>query len=101
MRPSKIFLEVFAMSTKVCTSCGYTGKAVNQCFESFLLDLFLWLIVGSVALMTGLLPLLAIPAAWTIFHIAKFRTKCPECGNLDMVSVNSSKGKNTLAHSHH
>lgn len=89
------------MKMKVCSSCGYMGKAVNQCFESFLVDLFVWLIVGSVALMTGLLPLLVIPAAWTVYHIVRFKTKCPECGNLDMVSVNSSKGKNVLAHTHH
>ncbi|KPJ93374.1 MAG: hypothetical protein AMJ55_08105 [Gammaproteobacteria bacterium SG8_15] len=89
------------MKMKVCSSCGYKGEAVNQCFESFLVDLFVWLIVGSVALMTGLLPLLAIPAAWTVYHIVRFKTKCPECGNLDMVSVNSSKGKNVLAHTHH
>lgn len=89
------------MKTKVCSSCGYKGEAINQCFESFLLDLLVWLIVGSVSLMTGLLPLLVIPAAWTIFHIAKFRTKCPECGNLDMVSMDSAKGKETLAHIHH
>jgi hypothetical protein len=76
------------------------GEPVNQCFESFLVDLFIWLIVGSVALMTGLLPLLVIPAAWTVYHIVRFKTKCPECGNLDMVSVNSTKGKNVLAHTH-
>ncbi|WP_455207270.1 hypothetical protein [Kaarinaea lacus] len=88
------------MKMKVCSSCGYMGEPVNQCFESFLVDLFVWLIVGSVALMTGLLPLLAIPAAWTLYHIVRFKTKCPECGNLDMVSVHSTKGKNTLAHTH-
>jgi len=88
------------MKTKVCSSCGYTGEPVNQCFESFLVDLFIWLIVGSVSLMTGLLPLLAIPAAWTVYHIVRFKTKCPECGNLDMVSLKSAKGKSALAHNH-
>ena len=88
------------MSMKVYSSCGYMGKPVNQCMDSFLLDLFVWLIVGSVTLMTGLLPLLIIPAGWTVYHIINFRTKCPECSNLDMVSLNSSKGKDTLAHTH-
>jgi len=77
------------------------GEPKNQCKESLLLDLFVWLIVGSVTLMTGLLPLLVIPAAWTFYHIINFRTKCPECGNLDMVSLHSTKGKNAMAHSHH
>jgi len=85
---------------KICRSCGYQGKPINQCIESFLLDLFVWLIVGSVTLMTGLFPLLVIPAAWTVYHIINFRTKCPECGNLDMVSLKSEKGKNMLAHTH-
>ena len=85
---------------KICSSCGYQGKPINQCIESFLLDLFVWLIVGSVTLMTGLFPLLVIPAAWTVYHIFNFRTKCPECGNLDMVSLKSEKGKNMLAHTH-
>ena len=89
------------MKMKVCSSCGYMGEPKNQCKESFLVDLFVWLIVGSVTFMTGLLPLLAIPAGWTVFHIVNFRTKCPECGNLDMVSLNSTKGKNSLAPSHH
>ncbi|HEY5603638.1 MAG TPA: hypothetical protein VIM41_11065 [Gammaproteobacteria bacterium] len=88
------------MKMKVCSSCGYVGKPVNQCFESFLLDLFLWLIVGSVTLMSGLLFLLAIPASWTLYHIVRFKTKCPECGNLDMVSLDSAKGKEAVAHSH-
>lgn len=88
------------MKSKICSSCGYKGKAINQCFESFLLDLMLWLIVGGLSLMTGLLPLLVIPAAWTVYHIVNFRSKCPECGNLDMVSTRSAKGKQTLAHTH-
>ena len=89
------------MKNKVCSSCGYMGEPVNQCFESFLVDLFVWLIVGSVALMTGLLPLLIIPASWTVYHIFRFKTKCPECENLDMVSLKSAKGKDALAHTHH
>ena len=89
------------MKDKICSTCGYIGKPVNQCKESFLVDMFLWLIVGSFTVMTGLLPLLAIPASWTIYHIVNFRVKCPECENLDMVSMKSSKGKNSLAHSHH
>ncbi|MCI0505453.1 MAG: hypothetical protein L0Z73_05020 [Gammaproteobacteria bacterium] len=89
------------MKMKVCSSCGYMGEPVKQCFESFLVDLFIWLIVGSVTLMSGLLPLLVIPAAWTLYHIVRFKTKCPECGNLDMVSLNSAKGKDAMAHTHH
>ena len=88
------------MKMKVCSSCGYMGEPVNQCLESFLLDLFVWLIVGSITLMTGLLPLLIIPATWTVYHVFRFKSKCPECENLDMVSIKSEKGKETLAYTH-
>lgn len=89
------------MKQRVCTSCGFLGKPVNQCFESFLVDLFVWLIVASVVFMTGILPLFAIAIGWTLYHIAKFRnTKCPNCGNLDMVSMKSSKGKAILKDVH-
>jgi hypothetical protein len=59
-----------------------------------MVDLMLWLVVGNLALMSGLLPFIIIPAAWTIYHIAKFHTtKCPKCSDLSMVSVNSAQGK--------
>ena len=86
---------------RVCTTCGYVGKPVNQCFESFLVDLFIWLIVASVVIMTGFFPLFAAAIGWTIFHIVKFKnTKCPSCSNLDMVSKESNKGKAILEHVH-
>ena len=89
------------MKHRICTSCGYVGEPISQCAASFLVDALFWLIIVSVTFFTGLLPLLLLPAAWTIFHIAKFRTtKCPECENLDMVSLESAKGKNALKHSH-
>lgn len=85
------------MKDRVCTSCKHVGQPINQCFESFFVDLFMWGIVGSFALMTGLMPVLAIPAAWTLYHLLKFgTTKCPSCGNLDMVSKTSSKGRAAL-----
>ena len=85
------------MKDRVCTSCGYVGKPTKQCLESFLVDAFVWGIVGSFALGTGIMPVLAIPAAWTLYHIVKFgTTKCPECGSLDMVSQDSRKGRAVL-----
>lgn len=82
------------MKSRVCTNCGYHGHAVPQAKESFLVDAMIWATLGSAGLMTGLLPLLVIPMAWTVYHIAKFNTtQCPKCENLDMVSVNSRKGK--------
>lgn len=89
------------MKHRVCTNCGYQGEPIPQCATSFFVDAFIWLTVLSVTLFTGFLPLLLIPISWSVFHIVKYRTvKCPECGNLDMVSKNSNKGKNALNHFH-
>ena len=86
------------MKSRVCTNCGYHGHAIPQAKESFLVDAMIWAVFGSIALMTGLIPLLVIPMAWTVYHIAKFNTtQCPKCDNLDMVSVNSRKGKAIMA----
>jgi hypothetical protein len=87
------------MKEKVCTSCGYVGEAVNQCFESFMLDALVWLITISLIFMTALVPLIIIPAAWTIYHIVNFKSKCPKCESLDMVSLESHKGKTVIKHS--
>jgi len=85
------------MKDRVCTSCGFEGKPVKQCIESFFVDAFIWATVGSFALMTGLIPVLLIPAAWTLYHLAKFgTTKCPACGDLEMVSMKSRKGRQAL-----
>jgi len=82
------------MKDRVCTSCGFEGKPIKQCMASFLVDAFVWGIVGSLAVVTGLLPALIIPVAWTLYHLAKFNTtKCPKCGDLEMVSKNSHKGR--------
>lgn len=89
------------MKEKVCSSCGYVGKPVPQCAGSFLVDGLLWMVVGSLTLMSGLLPLLLIPLGWTVFHVVKFNSvKCPKCENLDMVSKRSRKGRSVLTHSH-
>ena len=85
------------MKKRVCTNCGYVGEPVSQCATSFFVDAFIWLTVASVTVFTGFLPLLLLPLGWTIFHIVKYRTvKCPKCENLDMVSMESTKGKEAL-----
>lgn len=85
------------MKQRVCTNCGHVGEPISQCATSFFVDALIWLVVASITLFTGLLPLLLLPLGWTIFHIAKYRTvKCPKCENLDMVSMTSNKGKQAL-----
>ncbi len=88
------------MKEKVCSSCGYVGKPVPQSASSFLVDGLVWMVVGSLTIMSGLLPLLLVPLAWTLFHIMKFNSvTCPKCENLDMVSKRSRKGRRVL-HTH-
>lgn len=85
------------MKDRVCASCGHVGKPVRQCWGSFLVDALVWGTVGSAAVITGLLTLFVIPVAWSIYHILRFNTtKCPECGDLEMVAMDSRKGKETL-----
>jgi hypothetical protein len=85
------------MKDRVCTSCGHVGKPVKQCLGSFFVDAFIWGMVGSLAIMSGIFFLLFIPAAWTVYHLAKFNTtKCPSCGDLEMVSMDSRKGREAL-----
>jgi hypothetical protein len=82
------------MKDRVCTSCGFEGKPIKQCMASFFVDALIWGAVGSFALSTGLMPLLLVPVAWTAYHLVKFgTTKCPQCGDLEMVSKDSRKGR--------
>ena len=74
------------MKSRVCTNCGFVGEPIGQGASSFLVDIFIWLLVGGGAAVTGLLPLLVIPV---------------ECECLDMVSMQSAKGKAALNRVHH
>jgi predicted RNA-binding Zn-ribbon protein involved in translation (DUF1610 family) len=85
------------MKDRICTTCGFVGKPVKQCIGSFLVDVFIWGTVGSLAFVTGLIPALLIPLAWTLYHLTRFSTtKCPTCGDLEMVSMESRKGRAAL-----
>ena len=87
------------MADRVCKSCGYVGKAEHQSWGTFFVDAFIWLVFGSLTLFSGLLFVLLIPLAWTIYHLALFsNTQCPKCKSLDMVSKGSRKGKAVLKH---
>ena len=82
------------MKTKICAYCGHVGKPIPQAKSSFVVDAFIWMITLSLTAFSGLVPLLLIPLAWTLYHIAKFNSvKCPKCECLEMVPLNSRKGK--------
>jgi hypothetical protein len=86
------------MKDRICASCGHVGKPVPQCLGSFLLDVLVWGTVGAAALATAILPLLLVPLAWTIYHVARFNTtKCPACGDLEMVALDSRRGRAVAA----
>lgn len=85
------------MKDRICTSCGHIGKPTNQAMGSFLVDLLAWGTFGSAALVSGMLGWLAIPALWSVYHLATFKTvQCPECGDLEMVAMRSRKGRKAL-----
>ncbi len=87
------------MTDRVCKSCGYVGKAEHQSWGTFVVDAFIWLMFGSLTMFSGLLFVLFVPLAWTIYHLALFgNTQCPKCKDLDMVSKESKNGKAVLAH---
>ena len=80
------------MTDRVCKSCGYIGKAEHQSWGTFIVDAFIWLMFGSLTLFSGLLFVLVIPLAWSIYHIALFgNTQCPKCESLDMVPMDSAR----------
>ncbi len=86
------------MKDKVCKGCGYIGKPTTQGLGSFFVDGMLWLVFSSFTLFSAFFPLMLIPIGWTIFHLITYRTiTCPKCENLDMVSLNSARGKKLVA----
>lgn len=85
------------MKDRVCTYCGYIGTPTTQGMGSFFVDAFIWLIFGSLTAMSGLIPLMLLPLAWTVYHLVKYKTTtCPQCENIEMVSMNSRAGRMVL-----
>ena len=85
------------MKNKVCTECGYVGRPIPQLKSSFAVDVGMWLYFAFLTALSQFFPLLLIPLAWTIYHIARFNSvKCPKCESLEMVRMNSKKGKRAL-----
>ncbi len=82
------------MKNKICTECGHIGKPIPQKKSSFAVDAVIWMIFVFGAGMSQFLPLLLVPLAWSIYHIVRFNSvKCPACESLEMVSLNSRRGK--------
>ena len=85
------------MKDRVCAYCGYIGKPTTQGMSSFLVDMLIWMVFGSLTAVTGLLLIMLLPLSWTVYHIAKYNTTtCPKCENIEMVSLNSKKGQEIL-----
>lgn len=82
------------MKDRICTSCYYVGQPTTQGLESFFMDALIWLCFTSFAILSAFIPLIIVPIVWTTFHIAVYnKTTCPKCGKLNMVSLNSRKGR--------
>jgi hypothetical protein len=82
------------MKDRICKSCGHIGKPVPQTLDSFLVDALAWGTFATGAFVSGMMSLFIIPSLWTLYHLATFFTvRCPECGDLEMVRLNSRKGR--------
>jgi hypothetical protein len=85
------------MKDRVCTHCYYVGQPTTQGIGSFAVDALMWMIFISLSIFSSLFPLMLIPLAWTTYHILVYnKSTCPKCGRLNMVSLNSRKGKKAL-----
>ena len=86
------------MKNKICMDCGHIGQPTTQGVGSFFVDLMIWMVISSFTLFTAFLPLMLIPIGWTIYHFITYKTiTCPNCENLEMVSLTSRRGKQALA----
>jgi len=76
------------MSNKECKSCGYIGKPHYEGLDIFLTDVLVWLVAGSAAVMTGIIPLIIIAPIWTFIHLTWYHhITCPRCGEMEMGTV--------------
>jgi len=85
------------MKTRVCKCCGYVGKPIHDEGVAFFFDLFMWLIIFAVAVITAIYPLIVFAPLLTMIHIYFYRVKkCPKCGELEMVPMHSADGRHVL-----
>ncbi|ALP51844.1 hypothetical protein Tel_01085 [Candidatus Tenderia electrophaga] len=85
------------MKDRICTHCYYVGQPTTQGMGSFAVDALMWLIFFSLSMFSSIFPLMLIPLAWTSYHILIYnKSTCPKCGRLNMVRLESRKGKRAL-----
>lgn len=85
------------MKDRICTSCYYVGQPTTQGIGSFAVDIFMWLMFFSLSMFSSIFPLMLIPLAWTVYHVAIYRkSTCPKCSRINMVSLTSAKGRRAL-----
>lgn len=85
------------MKNRVCTHCGFVGKPGSEDGMSYFVDFFVWLMVFSIAMITGIFPLVVLAPVFSLFHFFRFhRARCPKCENLNMVSVSGKVGRALL-----
>lgn len=85
------------MKDRICTHCYHVGQPTTQGMGSFAVDALMWMIFFSLSMFSSIFPLMLIPLAWTAYHIFIYnKSTCPECGRLNMVSLDSRKGKRAL-----
>lgn len=78
------------MTDKICSDCGFIGRPVHDEYSSLILDVAIWSGSFIIAAITGIIYLIAIGPAFSIWHMFSFRShRCPKCGNWEMHRINN------------
>lgn len=78
--PSGEFYKDQTQYLKVCTSCGYIGRTKTYVRGSFLIEIFLWLMM----ILPGFL--------YSLWRASTRKKACPQCSS-NMIPVTSPMGK--------
>jgi hypothetical protein len=71
--------------SKICSTCGTTGKSKRVTKGSMLMEILLW----CCFLVPGLI--------YSIWRLTTRHDACPACGSVHMVPLNSPAGKKMAA----
>jgi len=68
----------------ICPNCGYRGKPKRVTKGSFVLEIFLWIIL----IVPGVL--------YSLWRLTSKQEQCPQCGAINMVPLNSPRGRKLI-----
>ena len=84
--------------SKLCTTCGYVGQSKRETKGSFIMEVFLWLILVPGFIMGGFLWLIFLVPGF-IYSVWRLTTRydaCPKCAAANMIPTSSPVAKKLL-----